>query len=78
MLRIGRRTQRAVVALVASVGVPLLFAACDDDDDPTGNGSSSVLAFSSDRDGNFEIYSSNDDGSDARRLTTSNGDDSDP
>src|SRR6185503_11130858 len=54
------------------------LAACKEDS-PTGSGgNSSRLAFTSDRDGNLEIYSANADGSDVRRLTTSPGDDSDP
>src|SRR5687767_6247563 len=75
----GGRSQRALVALLTWLVMPFALAACDDDDDaPTGTGSSSRLAFTSDREGgNFDIYSANADGSDVRRLTTSAGEDSD-
>ena len=59
--------------------MPFALGACDDDDDaPTGTAGSSRLAFTSDREGgNIDIYATNADGSDVRRLTTSAGEDSD-
>src|SRR5215207_9467424 len=73
-----RLSRHAILAVAASLALPLLAACGDDDDSPTGaGGNSSRLAFASDRDGNLEIYSANADGSDVTRLTTSAGDDSD-
>jgi len=70
---------RAAQRITLALSLVFVVGACDDDDDsPTDPGESSVLVFSSDRDGNFEIYSANADGSDVRRLTTSAGDDGEP
>src|SRR5688500_4547137 len=75
MSHVSRIARRTFIVLAAS----LALTACGDDDSPTGTGgSSSRLVFSSDRDGNLEIYSVNTDGSDVRRLTTSPGDDGEP
>jgi Tol biopolymer transport system component len=78
-------TRRAMLAVTISLTLPLL-AACKEDSSTGPRGNSSRLAFTSDRDGNLEIYSANADGSDVRRLTTNPatqacptcGDDSDP
>lgn len=42
------------------------------------NSNANRIAFSSNRDGNFEIYTVNPDGSDAQRVTTATGDDTKP
>src|SRR6187402_645851 len=68
-------TRRAMLAVAISLTLPLLGACKEDEDSPTGTGSSARLAFSSDRDGNSEIYSMNADGSDVRRLTNNAGSD---
>src|SRR5688500_19874735 len=56
---------RAARRVALALSVAFVVAACDDDDDPpTDPGESTVLVFTSDRDGDFEVYSANADGSD--------------
>ena len=48
------------------------------DDDPAWSPDGTALAFATNRDGNYEIYTANDDGSRPVRLTDNERDDRDP
>jgi Tol biopolymer transport system component len=68
------RYARVLVGILALAAV-----ACDSGEDTGTNGSSSgKIAFASDRDGNYEIYFMNADGTGQTRLTRNSADDYDP
>src|SRR3954471_15792223 len=82
MTQLVRHARCAAIAITAPLALMLASACNNDDDNPTGTGSSAQLVFASDRDnaaaGTLDIYTTNADGSDVRRLTTAPGDDVEP
>ena len=74
----------ALLGLLASSGA-LLLSGCGGGANAapipkteTANGNLNRIAFSSNRDGNFEIYTVKPDGTDVQRVTTATGDDTKP
>jgi TolB protein len=66
-------TARVVAVGVLATGVPVALAGQAHADGPTGR-----LAFESDRDGDFDVYVADPDGSNPVNVTNSAGDDLDP
>src|SRR4051794_13185289 len=67
MAQLGRCARGAAIALVTPLALAFLAGCNNDDDSPTGTGSSTRIVFSSDRnstDESLELYSTNADGSD--------------
>ncbi len=68
-----------VVALLLIVLIPVIMAESDNlENNAVIQNSPSKIAFASKRDGNFEIYTINDNGNDLKRLTNSKEDDLKP
>ncbi len=67
-----------LVLLLSLFAIPAIAVAGNVGNEPAMVGNAQKIAFLSKRDGNFEIYSVNDDGSELKRLTSSKGDKSMP
>ncbi len=63
-----------LVLLLLLFTIPVIAATDNIGKEPSMLGNSQKVAFLSKRDGNFEIYSVNDDGSELKRLTSNKGD----
>ena len=74
--RLFERSSRAAAALIATLAV--LASLADSALAGTYPGGNGLIAFTSSRDGDVEIYLMNPDGTGQRRLTNSPGSDSQP
>ena len=72
------KTVSVAIAFLLAVCLATLLVACGGGEDEGPTSAASKIAFHSDRDGNYEVYDMNADGSDVTRLTDNPADDMAP